>query len=91
MGSGVINSTFIFICVVICKRHFVKYVVAPAEADMQVGRWQDGAVPACCDSDEIAYGNRYVVFIDNWHREQFRVVNLNVPVTTEMETKLPLF
>ena len=91
VGSVVIDSTFISICVVICKRHFVKYVVAPAEADMQVGRWQDGAVPVCRDSDEIAYGNRYVVFIDNWHREQFRVVDLNVPATAEMETKLPLF
>ena len=91
VGSVVIDSTFISICVVICKRHFVKYVVAPSEADMQVGRWQDGAVPVCRDSDEIAYGNRYVVFIDNWHREQFRVVDLNIPATVEMETKLPCF
>ena len=58
----VIKATFIAMCVLICRRRFAKYVVSPAEADMQVGRLRavDAivAIPVCRDSDEIAYGNR---------------------------------
>ena len=32
--SAVVDATFIAICVRICKRHFVRFIVAPAEADM---------------------------------------------------------
>ena len=53
-GSIIITSTFITICVLVCKRHFVNFTVAPAEADMQVGRRKNEAVPVCRDSDEIA-------------------------------------
>jgi hypothetical protein len=86
----VINSTFVSICIVIYKRHFFKYVVALANADMQVGRWQKGAIPVWCNSDKITYGNHYVVFINNWHRGQFCVVDLNILVTAGMESNLPL-
>ena len=34
VSGVVIYSTFILMCMLICKRHFVKYIVAPAEADM---------------------------------------------------------
>jgi hypothetical protein len=87
LGSVVIDSTFVSTCVIICKQHFVKYIVAPAKADMQVKHWQDAAVPVCRDSNKIAYGKRYVIFINNWHLEQFCAVDLNVPVTAEMEKK----
>jgi hypothetical protein len=84
-------------CVLICRRRFVKYVVSPAEADMQVGCCRDQAgdldlgIPVCRDSDEIAYGNRLVIFIDNWAKEEYRIVNLDVPVTDAMRTVLPIF
>jgi hypothetical protein len=74
--SVVVDSTFIAICAKICKRHFVKYVVAPYEADMQVGRQKEGTVAVCRDSDEIAYGNKLVVIIDNYQKEEYRVIDL---------------
>ena len=53
-GGVIINAEFIGICILICKRHFVKFIVAPAEADMQVGWSSDGVVPVCRDSDPLA-------------------------------------
>ena len=60
-------------CVCICQRHFVNFIVSPAEADMQVGRrrrddTEDVPILVCCDSDEVAYGNPYVIIVDCWPR-----------------------
>ena len=57
----VIKAEFI----AICKRHFIHFIVSPAEADMQVGKIQTGAVVVCRDSDETAYGNLTVVIVDS--------------------------
>ena len=84
-----INATFIAIFIRVCKRHFVRYIVAPEEADMQVGRTR--GVPVCRDADLIAYGHSTVVFVDNWSREEYRVVNMEVPATDEMRESLPLY
>ena len=45
------TAEFISICILICKRHFVKFIVAPSEADMQVGRTTEGGIPVCHDLD----------------------------------------
>ena len=56
-GSLKMTSEFISICILVCERHFVKFIVAPAEADMQVSHTADGGIPVCRDSDNIArYG-----------------------------------
>ena len=57
----VIKAEFIAMCVLVCKRHFIRFIVSPAKADMQVGNIQTEAVVVCRDSDEIAYGNRTIV------------------------------
>ena len=90
-GGVVVDGVFIAMCVQICRVRSVKYLVSPAEADMQVGRIRGGSIPVCNDSDEVAYGNKYVVIVDNWGREQYRVIDLNAPVTEEMKSRLPLF
>jgi len=89
-GGIVIDGVFIAMCVNICRVRSVKYVVSPAEADMQVGRLC-GGIPVCNDSDELAYGNRLVVIVDNWGREEYRLVDLDASVTEETKSSLPLF
>ena len=53
----VITSEFISICVEFFWSCFIPYIVSPAEADMQVGRRNELAIPVCRDSDSIGYGN----------------------------------
>ena len=75
-GGGVaINTIFIAMCMHICRLRFVKYIVSPAEADMQVDRHRGdgvacGGIPVCCDSDEVAYGNKVVVVVNDWAQEK---------------------
>ena len=57
---------------------------------MQVGRYDHG-VPVCRDSDEVAYGNKLVVIVDEWGREQHRVIDMETAVTERMKTSLPLY
>ena len=81
-------------CARICKRLYYNYVVAPMEADMQAGRGEEDAedaVVVCRDSDLIAYGNKLVVLVDNWAREEYRVVDLSIPATDEMKRTHPLY
>jgi 5'-3' exonuclease len=59
--SIVITSTFIAMCVKVCKKLFINYVVAPQEADMQVCRRDDNTILVCRDSDGVAYGHTYIV------------------------------
>ena len=42
------------------------FVVAPEEADMQVGRQNWCAVVLCRDSDLIAYGHMLIFIIDSY-------------------------
>ena len=51
----VIDSTYISMCVKVCQRCQVPFVVAPFEADSQVGRRRENTIPVCGDSDLIAY------------------------------------
>ena len=60
-----IKAEFIAMCVVVCQRHFFRFIVSPAEADMQVGKIQPEAVVVCRDSDKIAYGNRIADIVDS--------------------------
>ena len=48
-------------------------------------------IPVYRDFNEIAYGNRLVIFVDNWAREEYRIMNLDVPVTNAMKTAPPIF
>ena len=89
-GGVRIDATFIAMCVQICRARCVEYVVSPAEADMQVGR-HDRGVPVCCDSDEVGYGNKLVVIVDDWGRGKYRVIDLDTAVTERMRNSLPLF
>ena len=76
-----INSTCIAMHVIICKRCFVKYTVAPTEADMQVGRRNKSTIVVCRDSDEVAYGNKYIVMVDSYSKEAYRIIDTNQPNT----------
>ena len=86
-----IKAEFIAMCVVVCQRHFFRFIVSPAEADMQVGRTRPEAVVVCRDSDEIAYGNRIVVIVDSWPKEEYRVIDMDAPVDERTRARLPLF
>ena len=93
-GDGdhiIIKAEFIAMCVLVCKRHFVGFIVSPAEADMQVGKMQPDAVVVCRDSDEVAYGNRTVVIVDSWPKEKYRVIEMDTPVNDRTRARLPLF
>ena len=50
-----------------------------------------GGILVCRGLENITYGNPLVVFVDSWLREEFRVVDLCVPVTDEMEMSLPIY
>ena len=89
-GGVIINAEFISICILICKRHFVKFVVAPAEAAMQVGRSCDGGIPVCRDLDDIAFDNFTVVIVDNWPNKQYRLVDLRTPIAEGTKVTLPV-
>ena len=86
-----ITSFFIACCVQVCKRMCIPFIVAATEADVQVGKQRDGAIAVSRDSDLIAYGNRTVVLIDNYAREEFRIVDLDVPLTEDIRGKYPLY
>ena len=73
-GGVAINAIFIAMCVHIRRLQFVKYSVSPAESDMQVGQHRGngaacGGIPVCYDSDEVAYGNKVVIIVDDWAGE----------------------
>jgi len=50
-GSISINSTYIAMCAKVCRTMFIDFVVAPEEADMQVGRRSNSTTAMGCDSD----------------------------------------
>jgi hypothetical protein len=89
--SIVITSDYIAMCVQVCKTRCMDYVVAPAEADMQVGRRRDDTIVLCRDSDEIAYGNKFVIIVDSYTKEEYRVIDLHCPLTDEVKEKYPLY
>ena len=49
------TSTYISMCVKVCQRCFIPYIVAPAEADMQVGRRDGNAVTVCRESRRVEW------------------------------------
>ncbi|KAL7537783.1 hypothetical protein ACHAXR_008074 [Thalassiosira sp. AJA248-18] len=85
------NSTFIAMCVMVCKQYFFDYVVAPSEADMQVGRRNKSSLSVCRDSDLIAYGNKRTVIVDSYAHEKFRFIDMNTPLTDEVTANCPLY
>ena len=63
---------------------------------MQVGRCcQDEddnlalAISVWHDSNKIAYSNCYVIFVDNLAKEEYQVVNLDVPSPTQQIQLFP--
>ena len=86
-SSIAITSDYIAMCVQVCKTRCIDYVVAPAEADIQVGRRPDETIVLCRDSDEIAYGNKFVVIIDSYTKEEYRLIDLLHPLTDEIKEK----
>ena len=45
----------------------------------------------CRDSDEVAYGNRLVVVVDSWPKEEYRVIDLDTPLSDSTRARLPLY
>ncbi|KAL7453440.1 hypothetical protein ACHAWC_006850 [Mediolabrus comicus] len=90
-GSIRITSTYIAMCAKVCREMLLDYVVAPEEADMQVGRRNNNIIAMGCDSDLIGYGHRFVVVIDSYHGEKFRIIDLTVPVDEYTKDELPLY
>eukprot|EP00984_Skeletonema_dohrnii_P032075 scaffold25492_cov80-Skeletonema_dohrnii-CCMP3373.AAC.2 len=86
-----INSTYIAMCAKVCRTMFIDFVVAPEEADMQVGRRSNSTTAMGCDSDLIAFGNKIVVMIDNYHQEKYRIIDMTKPITEYTKDELPLY
>ena len=70
------NAVFIGICILIYKRQFINFVLAPAEADMQVGhshnkvgRSRNKGIHMCQNLDLIVFGNLTAVIVDVWPRK----------------------
>ena len=90
-NSIAITSNYILMCIEVCKRRFIPYVVAPVEADSQVCRHDKPANAVCRDSDELAYGLLKVVIVDSYFKETYRYFDLTLPVTEEIKKKYPLY
>lgn len=90
-----VTSLFIAMCVLVCRRHYFEYVVAPFEADVQAGRgFHDNACTVVIltgDSDLIAYGNKIVVVVKSWFQETYRYFDMRLPVTEEVKQNHPLY
>jgi hypothetical protein len=43
------------------------------------------------DSDLIAYGLNIIMIVDNYSREEFRLINMDCEVTDETKEQYPLF
>lgn len=78
-------------CIEVCKRRFIPYVVAPVEADSQVCRHDKLATAVCRDSDELAYELPKVVIVDSYFKEMYRYFDMTLPVTDEIKKKYPLY
>ena len=63
--SIIITPLFVGMCIRVCLRYYFKYVVAPFEADVQVGRQSESTIAVARDSDLIAYGNEQVLIVDS--------------------------
>jgi len=89
--SITINSTYIAMCAKVCRTMFIDFVVAPEEADMQVGRRDKSTIAMGCDGDLIAFGNKIVVMMDNYHQEKYRIIDMTKPITEYTKDELPLY
>mmetsp|Transcript_42027 Transcript_42027/g.88267 ORF Transcript_42027/g.88267 Transcript_42027/m.88267 type:complete len:211 (+) Transcript_42027:492-1124(+) len=78
-------------CINVCKGMFLDYAVAPADADMQVGRCNDSAIAVCRDGDLLAYDNKRVIFVDSYFKETWRYADMTVPVTVDVRDGYPLY
>ncbi|KAL3768178.1 hypothetical protein ACHAWO_006548, partial [Cyclotella atomus] len=87
----IITSEFIALCAHACKRYFHNFVVSPAEADMQVCRRDPTAIAVTRDSDLVAYGLKTIVIVDNYSREEFRLIDMDCAVTDDTKEQYPLF
>ena len=65
--------------------------MAPAEADMQVGRRNKLTIVVCRYPDEVAYGNKYIVMVDSYSKQAYRIIDMNQPVTEQMKEDYPLY
>jgi 5'-3' exonuclease len=70
----------------ICRDCFVDYMVAPEEADPQCryarfarvdGDPTEPTLVVTGDSDLIAYGNKVVMIVGSWAKEEFRIFNFD--------------
>lgn len=86
----VITSLFIGMCVNVCRRYYINYVVAPCEADVQVGR-RHSAIAVTRDSDLIAYGNEQVLIVDSYKGQKWRFIDMTIPLSDDLKEKFPLF
>ena len=48
------------------------------------------AIPVYHYSDKVTYGNRLVVIVDSWLREEYHIIDLDSPVTEQTRNSLPL-
>jgi len=83
-------------CKEVCRGCCIDNIIAPYEADSQVGRrnnseFTNSALVLCRDTDLLAYGNTNVVFIDSYFGENWRHVNMNTPVTNQIKKDFPLY
>lgn len=86
-----ITSDYIAMCIQVCKSRCIPYIVAPAEADMQVGRRHNNSIVLRRDSDEVAYGNEFVVIVDSYAKEEYRIIDLSTHLTDEVMERYPLY
>jgi len=86
-----IKSTYIAMCAKVCDSCFIPYVVSPLEADMQVGRRREGTIAITRDSDLIAYGHKRIIMIDDYRKEEYRVINMDTALTDEVAQQFPLY
>jgi 5'-3' exonuclease len=88
--SVVVTPLFVGMCIRVCQRYYFNYVVAPYEADVQVGR-HESAIAVTRDSDLIAYRNRQLLIVDSYNKQEWRFIDMTVPLTDENKGKYPLY
>ena len=86
-----IDATYIAACIKACRYYHIPFVVAPFEADSQVGRRRDNSIPVCGDSDLIGYGHKSVIIVSSYSKGEARVCNMTSALADDAKAKYPLY
>ena len=82
-------------CTKSCRRIVVDCVVAPNHKDSQEGQHSDqstaSALVLCRDTDELSHGNKNLVLIDSYFKENWNHVSMSILMKDQITKYFPLY